>query len=293
MPANKKLIAIFLSLIMVLPILGFLEHFLGPPVEGPRGGVKLEREINSLPEALNLTPPGARIFLFTSVNGIEGTEMGDSIETFHQPLSNMYGAPLLTRYRSLSATGWFELHDIGNITLSPSARMYSHRGYPIHEMYMGSQETWPWVGLVGDVRPIIFGPLSQQVAPPYIIGLDEILDLFEEESNLTAYPSFEDFLLRAENVEESKLAIGGYISIDNLSDSYYLGISHAGEEVYLLNAVLHLLEKNESLLAEKEVNATPTLLWYEQKIDGEYLIIKANGTWNSIWEEARRWKFIS
>lgn len=310
---RKKWMSLFLVLIMILPILGFLEYLSPSPSQQGLSNqslrnikignsiysmiIKKERNFNSIVDAMNLSPSDLYFGMYISVEGIENTDLGYTLNyTYLQPLIRLYGVPVTARYMTASQTSRSELHNISkgipDITASGS---YDYNGYLILELPSLNISGWEWWGIEVSSSPMVFGPLSQQIAPPYIFGLDSLLNLFENKSNLTAYRAYKPLLDRASNADTAKIAVINYTGVTDWTGAYYAGISRAENNSYLLNSAMIITgEVNETELNNFKTNARERgLTDYDINVTGYFLTLKVRGNLTQVLEEAGYWKFFS
>jgi len=313
---RKKCMAMFLMLLMIGSVLYFglekvLDYVSPPPPENVSNQsirnikignsiysmiIKKERSFKSILDALNLSPSDLAVGMYASIEGIENTDLGSDLNyTYLQPFSSIYGAPLTIRYAVSSRTSMFELHNISKgIPDVAATGSYDYNGSLILELPPLKSGGWQWWGIEISSSPMIFGPLSQQIASPYIIGLDSLLDVFENKSNFTAYTVYKPLLDMADNAGKAKIAVVNYTGATNWTGPYYAGISPAGNNSYLLNSVMIILkEVNETELNNFKTNATKRgLTDYDINVTDVFLTLRVRGTLTEVIEEAKNWRLF-
>ncbi|MDW7731277.1 MAG: hypothetical protein SCH66_02480 [Methanolobus sp.] len=257
---NQKYVAIFLAAIMVMSIFSyFVASFIGNDNEESTDlqdqlenapefdtipGTKMQHELNSIQDGLEMTPPGVSVVSYVDYSKVYNTPLQVMAPNITQ-LYSVYNSMIMQRYSAYSASGdfAFETH-----TISPEVInfQYTLSEDPYNGYYMLSrgEELYNVVG-----SPMLFGSRG---------SLEEVIDVTSGTNQSST--DFDRILPYIEPGAEYSTLVKGD---DDLVNQYYLEYRSADDGNYSRTEVF--VEPNQSILdniTALEANSTERDLYY-------------------------------
>lgn len=259
---NQKYMAIFLAVIMVTSIFAY---FIASLIDNPNvneensdlqsqlenapkfdtiPGTKMEHELNSIQDGLEITPEGVAVVSYVDYSRVYGTPLEVMAPNITE-LFSVYNSMIVQRYSAYSATGdfAFEAHDINPEVINFE---YMLTDNPYNGYYMLSRG----------------GELYNVVGTPMLFGSRDSLETVIDVSSGTNESStdFDRILEYVEpGAEYSTLVVG----TDDVVEQYYLEYRNMNDGNYSRTEVF--LEPDQSILdniTAKEANSRERGLYY-------------------------------
>ncbi|MEM3087007.1 MAG: hypothetical protein QXO51_05100 [Halobacteria archaeon] len=255
------------------------------PTPTPAPPPLFRRNLTSFADALSLTPSGAARVSFTSDRGLFGSDFGAFVGQRHTAWTQIYGSPVSAEVRILLPPEGLPLwlHGLSGPAPRPPPA-FTYRNATLIEFFPGQQ---PWLGIATNLQPLVAGVrLPGPPAPPYIAGLDPVLDVLENGSRGSALDRFGDLARRLP--PEARFAGAAASPIQGWDNRSVFGVVSEGNESYRLQAYLAGGSPNEAGLEALRANATAAgtgLLWGREAgaAGGEEVVrIEARGNWSQV-----------
>ncbi|WP_406657035.1 hypothetical protein V7O62_00390 [Methanolobus sp. ZRKC2] len=257
---NQKYVAIFLAAIMLMSIAPFF--FSGPlnnnqdensdlqdELENAPGfetipGTKMEHEINSIQDGLEITPEGAAVVSYVDYSRVYGTPLEMMAPNITE-LFSVYNSLIVKRYSAYNLEGdfAFEAH-----TINPEVINFEYMTVddPYNGYYMLSRG----------------GELYNVVGTPMLLGskdsLEDVIDVSSGNNNSST--DFDRILTFVEPGAEYSMLVTGD---DSLAEQYYLEYRHMEDGNYSRTEVF--VEPEQNILdnvTAMEANSTERNLYY-------------------------------
>lgn len=265
---------------------GSTSPFGSTPSPVPTPPLLFQRNTSSFGDTLGLTPAAAVRMSYTSDRGLFGSDLGAFVAQRHTAWTQIYGSAVSTEVRILLPPAGLPLwlHAVTGPGPRPPPA-FTYRNATLIEFFPGQQ---PWLGIATNIQPLVAGVRPPgRPGPPYLFGLDEVLDVFEGKAPRSARDLFGDLTRRLP--PDARFAGASAVAVQEWDNRSVFGVVPEGNERYLLEAYLAGPSPDANRLQALQANATANgaqLLWNREAGGGgdagDLVRIQARGNWTQV-----------